>query len=325
MKQLEIFRSVVVSGSITKASRRIGLSQPSISQQLAKLEETLETQLIVRNRTGLIEMTPPGEFWFKTATDLTRRFETAFAEHKLRFREGNLVIRLGTTPTLRGRFASAVARIALEEDSFARFEMQYALNSQEVVQELQMHQINLAIVNSVAIEGDQASNQVTPIFTDSIAWVVPNYISDADIRKALKGDSAVFQRYPELLRFVSIGPNAPMQPASDSWYRNMLPNAAPSFGTMTYVSAIELVAEGLCTAHCPLSLLPNVAAQQVKDLRWIIIDDLAREIVLVIPRHLLSIPAYARVHNKIKSFVSSEYRKEMHPPEVTSLSRLLNT
>ena len=38
LKQLQIFQAVVVAGSITKASRRVGLSQPSISQQLAKLE-----------------------------------------------------------------------------------------------------------------------------------------------------------------------------------------------------------------------------------------------------------------------------------------------
>lgn len=52
LKQLEILRWVVVTGSITKASHRIGLSQPSISQQLAKLQETLDVQLIVRNRTA---------------------------------------------------------------------------------------------------------------------------------------------------------------------------------------------------------------------------------------------------------------------------------
>ena len=40
LKQLEIFEAVIVAGSITKASRRIGLSQPSISQQLDKLEES---------------------------------------------------------------------------------------------------------------------------------------------------------------------------------------------------------------------------------------------------------------------------------------------
>ena len=54
LKQLQIFRAVVIAGSITKASRRVGLSQPSISQQLAKMEERLGTQLINRNRTVLI-------------------------------------------------------------------------------------------------------------------------------------------------------------------------------------------------------------------------------------------------------------------------------
>ena len=60
LKQLQIFRAVVIAGSITKASRRVGLSQPSISQQLAKLEERLGTQLINRNRTGTVNLTPSG-------------------------------------------------------------------------------------------------------------------------------------------------------------------------------------------------------------------------------------------------------------------------
>ena len=46
LKQLQIFQDVVVAGSITKASRRAGLSQPAISQQLGKLEEKLGAQLI---------------------------------------------------------------------------------------------------------------------------------------------------------------------------------------------------------------------------------------------------------------------------------------
>ncbi len=59
LKQLQIFQAVVVAGSITKASRRVGLSQPSISQQLGKLEEKLGAQLIQRNRTGIISLHPP--------------------------------------------------------------------------------------------------------------------------------------------------------------------------------------------------------------------------------------------------------------------------
>lgn len=111
-RQLEIFRAVVVAGSITKASHRIGLSQPSISQQLAKLEESLGVQLINRNRTGSVSLTPAGEFWYRSAQDLTERTQAILQEHDQTFRPSNLAIKLGVTPALRGRFMSAVARIA---------------------------------------------------------------------------------------------------------------------------------------------------------------------------------------------------------------------
>lgn len=111
-KQLEIFRWVVVAGSITKASHRIGLSQPSISQQLAKLEETLDVQLIVRNRTGMVSMTPAGEFWFKVSEDILGRMSVAMNDHEKRFKHSSVVLRLGATPVLRGRFTAAAARIA---------------------------------------------------------------------------------------------------------------------------------------------------------------------------------------------------------------------
>src|SRR3712207_6636252 len=123
LNQLRIFHAVVIAGSITKASRRIDLSQPSISQQLAKLEHKLETQLLRRNRTGEIQLTPAGEYWFKTADDILRRIDNAIAEHKGRFVENSITLRLGTLPTLRGRFTGEAARIALEEPGFVKFEL----------------------------------------------------------------------------------------------------------------------------------------------------------------------------------------------------------
>src|SRR6201989_2036261 len=99
LKQLQIFRAVVVAGSITKASRRVGLSQRSISQQLAKLEERLGTQLINRNRTGTVNLTPSGEYWFKFSDDMLRKFEQALSEHEKRYVDNRIVLRLGVSPT----------------------------------------------------------------------------------------------------------------------------------------------------------------------------------------------------------------------------------
>ncbi|HHY50747.1 MAG TPA: LysR family transcriptional regulator, partial [Alphaproteobacteria bacterium] len=99
LKQLQIFRAVVVAGSITKASRRLGLSQPSISQQLAKLEEVLGSQLIHRNRTGIINLTPAGEYWFGIGDDMLRRLDSVTSEYRARFVDSSVTVRMGITPT----------------------------------------------------------------------------------------------------------------------------------------------------------------------------------------------------------------------------------
>ena len=180
-KQLEIFRWVVVAGSITKASHRIGLSQPSISQQLAKMEETLDVQLIVRNRTGSVSMTPPGEYWFKASEDILSRMAVAKSDHERRFRRASVVLRLGATPVLRGHFTAAAARIAQSAPGFAKFELVYDQNSGNLVEQLRMHQINFAIVAESAIHNDQSSFATSRLFEDKIAWAVPSSLSEAEI------------------------------------------------------------------------------------------------------------------------------------------------
>ncbi len=50
---LETFVRIADSGSISAAARDLGLSQPSVSRQLAELEKRLKTQLMVRNTHSL--------------------------------------------------------------------------------------------------------------------------------------------------------------------------------------------------------------------------------------------------------------------------------
>ena len=48
IRQLEIFRAIYLEGTITEASRRIGLSQAATSQALAELENQLQRRLFDR-------------------------------------------------------------------------------------------------------------------------------------------------------------------------------------------------------------------------------------------------------------------------------------
>jgi DNA-binding transcriptional LysR family regulator len=310
LKQLEMFRAVVVAGSITKASRRLGLSQPSISQQLAKLEEMLGTPLLRRNRTGLISLTPAGEYWFKTGDTMLQQMENSVGEHRQRFIDNSISLQLGVTPTLRGRFVAAAARIAKEEPGFTKFELLYALSSVELVEMLRLHQLNCAIINVDALAEDRNSFAITDLFQDQLAWVVPASVSAAEIRQALKQQPRG-QALPDCLsHFVDVYSNPQLRAQSEEWYRHNLPGSTATFRAMTYSAATDIVGEGLATAHCPMSMLPNLPEVERAKLQFIP-TEIVRGVVLAMPKHLLTLPSYSNIYRRLVEFCRNEYREEM--------------
>ncbi len=322
-KQLEIFRWVVVAGSITKASHRIGLSQPSISQQLAKLEETLDVQLIIRNRTGLVSMTPAGEFWFKASEDILARMASALSDHEKRFKHSSVVLRLGATPILRGHFTTAAARIAQSAPGFVKFELVYDLNSGALVEQLRMHQINFAIVAESAILGDQSSFAISKLYEDKIAWAVPACVPDDDIRAALDpyGDPAKIN--PILRNYIEIDRAVPTRAPSDDWYRNFLPQATPTFSAPTFAASIELVAGDLGTCHVPVSLLPNLSQTTLQSVKLFRLKGMNRIVVLAMRKHLLTHGAYAHIFNELTNYCRTEYVAAMHEEQIPCFEDML--
>lgn len=309
LKQLQIFQAVVVAGSITKASRRVGLSQPSISQQLGKLEEKLGVQLIQRNRTGVISLTPSGEYWFKLSEEMLHRLDQAVSEHEKRFVDNAVTLRMGVPPTLRGPFISAAARIASETPGFVKFELRFALTSAELVEQLRLHQLNCVIVNEEAITEDRRSFAVSELFVEPVIWAVPKSISNAEIEQALTPGNVLRTLGGALGHFVEIDANVPLRSKSEEWYRHHLPAATPTFSTMTYAAAIDLVSAGLATTHCPLSLLPGLPDSVSREVRYFLLDGLSRRIVLAMPKHLMSLPTYSSIFNKIVAYARDESRQ----------------
>lgn len=319
LKQLQIFRAVVIAGSITKASRRVGLSQPSISQQLAKLEERLGTQLINRNRTGSVSLTPSGEYWFKFSDDLLRKFDQAIDEHEKRYVDSRIFLRVGVSPTLRGRFLSAAARIASEETGFAKFEVTFGVTSGELVEQLRLHQLNCVIVNDESLEEDRNSFAIATLFRDPMLLAVPATVPEAMVEKALQKGAKPLLLDPALTRYVEIDANVPMRPVSDAWYRAHLPYATPAFSAMTYVAAIDMVSEGLATAHTPQSLLPSLPASVRQRLRVYALPHMDRTIVLAMPKHLMTLPGYANIFRRLTDFCRHEYGQNVPAGEILAL------
>jgi len=322
-RQLEIFRAVVVAGSITKASRRIGLSQPSISQQLGKLEESLGVQLINRNRTGSVSLTPAGEFWYRASSEMTDRMHALLHVHDQNLRKANVVIKFGLTPALRGRFISCAARIALNLPNFTRFEMIYDLNSSLLVGKLRMHHVNFAVVAEQALVDDASSFAITNLFEDKAIWAVPASVTDEEIRHALRPQTPPQDIHPLLRHYVDIDSAVPTRQASTEWYVGHLPHAVPTFRAPTFAASIEFTADGLATSHVMRTLIPNLSQNVLQNVKLFEIDMPGWRIVLAMRKHLLSHPTFGRFYQQVIEFCRTDYAPAMQSQAIRSLSDLL--
>ena len=99
LRQLECFCAAARTGSFTKAAESLGVSQPSLSEQIAKLEQGLGAPLFERlNRR--IELTPLGEAILGRAQALLED-AAALPEHFERARTGvHGPLRVGAIPTI---------------------------------------------------------------------------------------------------------------------------------------------------------------------------------------------------------------------------------
>jgi DNA-binding transcriptional LysR family regulator len=94
LRQLHYFVTVVEEGGIRKASRRLFLAQPSISQALRQLESELGVELIHRRPTG-IALSAAGEEFVEYARDILDRATTAQAAMRRRAEQQSCTLRVG--------------------------------------------------------------------------------------------------------------------------------------------------------------------------------------------------------------------------------------
>ena len=67
VKQQEYFAAIVEEGSISKAAKKLYISQPTLSQFLSRLENTLGVQLIVRSSNNTLSLTEAGQLFYESS------------------------------------------------------------------------------------------------------------------------------------------------------------------------------------------------------------------------------------------------------------------
>ncbi len=92
---LKTFCDLVDSGSFSKAAELNLVSQSAVSQQLAKLERQLGTQLVSRGG-GMVAATEAGKAFYDGARDILRRYEAMIGEVRSAADAIRGVLRVGT-------------------------------------------------------------------------------------------------------------------------------------------------------------------------------------------------------------------------------------
>src|SRR5207244_4146945 len=78
LHQLRIFMAVAQSSTLTRASKQLGLAQPSLSKQLAGLEDGLGTRLFDRGHNRMI-LTDAGRLLLRHAQSVLKEIDEAEA------------------------------------------------------------------------------------------------------------------------------------------------------------------------------------------------------------------------------------------------------
>lgn len=143
-RTLRYFVAVAEELNITKAAKRLNMSQPPLSNQIRDLEQDLDTVLFIRGARRL-ELTPTGELFLKRARQILSLCERTREEITSYGKElsGNLAL-----GTVEGRAPFLIAEwISGFKEEYPL--IQYTLRSggtDDVLNQLLNHEIDLAII-----------------------------------------------------------------------------------------------------------------------------------------------------------------------------------
>ena len=179
LHQLRIFWAVAQAKSYTKASKILGLAQPSLSQQISKLEEELGSKLFDRGFSK-INLTDAGEYLCSKAEQIIASIDET--------EEGLKEFSSNTRGILKIGMLSSVARNILPSTMqlFSEILPNIEINVLEVtpaeaIDLLYARQLNVAVLAEDSLAASNLSFAKKELFVDPYVLAVPKNLNLEDI------------------------------------------------------------------------------------------------------------------------------------------------
>jgi LysR family hydrogen peroxide-inducible transcriptional activator len=143
--QLRYFCAVVKTGSFTKASEQEGVSQPTLSQQIRRLEQSLGAELFARQGRA-VRLTHAGQSLFPHAQEILHQAKKAASQVRHLTTDIRGPLRVGVIPTILPYFVAP--RLPEFSRQFPDIELQLTEDiTERLVERLQSCDLDLIVVS----------------------------------------------------------------------------------------------------------------------------------------------------------------------------------
>lgn len=281
LHQLRIFHAVVNAKTMTSAAKQLGLSQPSLSQQLGRMESAIGARLFER-RPNEMELTEAGRYLLPRADQLLRILNET-EDGLARFRSGyQPVVKIaGIDSVLRGILPAAVCRM---HDRFPDVSLDVQESAPaDTLEMLYARRINFGLVAANSLAQTHGHFLQIPIMADPYVLTVPEAMDLSAISDPERElPAAQFRTLKQSIHFAFGSSQA--RRVSD-WYDRLLPGHRPVAQCRSFETALSLVRVG--TGVCVAPALATIgAAGQADGVRRYLIEVPPRRIVaLLLSQH----------------------------------------
>ena len=141
LRQLRYFIAVAETGNISRAAKKIFLTQPALSRQIKALEEQLNQRLLERDAHS-IRLTPAGEVLLTEARQLLEHAEKV--QERVRNAGQGLCLRIGYAPSLAAGMLSAAIQNFTQTHISAHVELS-DLSTAEMLAGLEASKLDVAL------------------------------------------------------------------------------------------------------------------------------------------------------------------------------------
>jgi DNA-binding transcriptional LysR family regulator len=288
LHQLRIFLTVAQSSTLTRASKQLGLAQPSLSKQLAGLEDSVGARLFDRGHNRMI-LTDAGRVLLRHAQTVLREIEEAEAGLREFGAGKRAIVRIaGLNSVIKALLPDALMRC--DGCSGLEMDIQEAAPG-EVLDMLYSRQIHIGLIAADSVAQASVGFRQVLIVEDPYVFAVPHAV---DLDRIPDADSAPPDVSRVLHRCVQFNFGTQHTLRVQEWYQRVLPSHRIVARCRTYEVALELVRAGFGVSLVPaLTALPSERA--LHGIKLFDTDHGSRRTVAILPDQYMRLAPYKQL------------------------------